>query len=69
MHCRATPYSFTILVTEVKWPTKVLIFVISIDSHVADGDEDDGFDETILPADYDAAGQIVDDVRHLSSFF
>ena len=29
----------------------------------ADGDEDDGFDETILPEDYASAGQIVDDVR------
>jgi hypothetical protein len=28
-----------------------------------DGDEDDGFDETILPEDYASAGQIVDDVR------
>jgi hypothetical protein len=26
------------------------------------GDEDDGYDETILPVDYSRAGQIVDDV-------
>lgn len=29
----------------------------------ADGDEEDGFDETILPLDYEAKGQITDDVR------
>jgi hypothetical protein len=29
-----------------------------------DGDEDDGFDETILPEDYASAGQIVDDDLH-----
>ncbi|KAL6076586.1 Metacaspase-1 [Balamuthia mandrillaris] len=29
-----------------------------------DGDEDDGYDETILPEDYASAGQIVDDDMH-----
>eukprot|EP01102_Stenamoeba_stenopodia_P013515 TRINITY_DN4396_c0_g1_i1.p1 TRINITY_DN4396_c0_g1~~TRINITY_DN4396_c0_g1_i1.p1 ORF type:complete len:411 (-),score=93.89 TRINITY_DN4396_c0_g1_i1:139-1371(-) len=28
------------------------------------GDEDDGFDETILPCDYNTAGQIIDDDLH-----
>jgi hypothetical protein len=28
------------------------------------GDEEDGMDETILPVDYDKAGQIIDDVLH-----
>ncbi|PRP84269.1 putative cysteine protease [Planoprotostelium fungivorum] len=28
------------------------------------GDEDDGFDETIIPLDYESAGQIVDDDLH-----
>ena len=28
-----------------------------------DGDEADGWDETICPVDYDRAGMIVDDVR------
>lgn len=31
-----------------------------------DGDEDDGFDETILPLDFKTAGEIIDDVRPLS---
>jgi len=31
-----------------------------------DGDEDDGLDETILPVDYETAGQIIDDDIHLS---
>ena len=30
-----------------------------------DGDEDDGYDETILPVDYKVAGQITDDVSTL----
>ncbi|CAG8794563.1 17539_t:CDS:2, partial [Gigaspora margarita] len=29
-----------------------------------DGDEDDGFDETILPLDYEKNGQIIDDEMH-----
>ncbi|CAG8536466.1 15918_t:CDS:2 [Acaulospora colombiana] len=29
-----------------------------------DGDEDDGFDETIMPVDFQTAGQIVDDEMH-----
>lgn len=29
-----------------------------------DGDEDDGYDETILPVDHEIAGQIVDDDMH-----
>ncbi|KAL8420720.1 hypothetical protein RB594_003497 [Gaeumannomyces avenae] len=29
-----------------------------------DGDEDDGFDETIIPMDYEQAGHIVDDEMH-----
>lgn len=29
-----------------------------------DGDEDDGFDETILPLDFKQAGQIIDDELH-----
>lgn len=28
-----------------------------------DGDEVDNFDETILPVDFETAGQILDDVR------
>ena len=38
-----------------------------------DGDEDDGFDETIYPVDHDQyeddSGQIVDDVRHVNLLF
>lgn len=29
-----------------------------------DGDEDDGYDETIVPLDYESAGQIIDDELH-----
>ncbi|CAG8599021.1 27463_t:CDS:2, partial [Racocetra persica] len=29
-----------------------------------DGDEDDGFDETILPLDHEQSGQIIDDEMH-----
>lgn len=32
-----------------------------------DGDEDDGFDETIYPVDHSVYGQIVDDVITLLS--
>lgn len=33
-----------------------------------DGDEEDGFDETILPVDFKQAGEIVDDVCFLFWF-
>jgi metacaspase-1 len=29
-----------------------------------DGDEDDGYDETIYPVDHETAGMIVDDLMH-----
>jgi hypothetical protein len=33
-----------------------------------DGDEDDGFDETIYPVDHATYGQIVDDVKYSSIY-
>lgn len=33
-----------------------------------DGDEDDGYDETIYPVDHSMYGQIVDDVSGLSDY-
>uniref|UniRef100_U9TNU4 Peptidase C14 caspase domain-containing protein n=1 Tax=Rhizophagus irregularis (strain DAOM 181602 / DAOM 197198 / MUCL 43194) TaxID=747089 RepID=U9TNU4_RHIID len=29
-----------------------------------DGDEDDGYDETIMPSDFQKNGQIIDDIMH-----
>jgi hypothetical protein len=35
---------------------------------IIDGDEVDGYDETICPVDYQSAGQIVDDVIFFLKF-
>lgn len=32
-----------------------------------DGDEDDGYDETIYPVDHETYGQIVDDVSNITA--